>query len=137
MRKFIISVAAAASTLALAAPAAAQMAPPPYNYQPYNYQPYNYGYGFNGFNFARSMQGRVERIRGEIRSMEERRALSWRDARSLDNEAGRIQDRIFRASRNGIQPGEARRLENAIARLQYRVSREANDWENRPDYRRY
>ena len=131
MRKFVIALAASAGVLGFAAPAAAQWAPPAYN------QPDNYGYGFNGGNFARSMQDRVERVRGRIREMQERRVLSWREARSLENEAGRVQDRIFRASRNGIQPGEVRRLDNDIRRLEYRVSREANDWNNRPDYRRY
>jgi len=132
MRKFVTAAIASAAALGFAAPAAAQWAPPAQNYQPNNY-----GYGFNGGYFARSMQNRVERIRGEIRAMQERRALSWREARWLDNEANRVQDRIFRASRNGIQPGEARRLENDIRRLEYRVSREANDRNGRPDYRRY
>jgi hypothetical protein len=131
MRRLVLAVVASATAVGFAAPATAQWAPPAYNHQPYNY-----GYGFNGFNFAHSMQDRVERIRGDIRAMQERRVLSWREARSLENEAGRVQDRIFRASRNGIQPGEARRLENDIRRLEYRVSREANDKNNRPDYRR-
>lgn len=132
MRRFVVAVVASATALGFAAPAAAQWAPPAYNRQPYNY-----GYGFNGSNFARSMQDRVERIRGDIRAMQERRVLSWREARSLENEASRVQDRIFRASHNGIQPGEARRLENDMRRLEYRVSREANDRNNRPDDRRY
>lgn len=131
MRRFIIAVVTSATALAFAAPAAAQWAPPAYH------RPYNYGYGFNGSNFARSMQDRVERIRRDIRAMQERRVISWREARSLENEASRVQDHIFRASRNGIQPGEGRRLENDIRRLEYRVSREANDRNNRPDYRRY
>jgi hypothetical protein len=132
MRKFLIPFVAAASTLAIAAPASAQWAPPAYRYAPYNY-----GYGFNGFNFARSMQGRVERLRGDIRAMEGRRILSWREARSLDRQADNLQRRIYGASRNGIQPGEARRLENDIRRLENRISREATDWNNRPGNRRY
>ncbi|HEX3424400.1 MAG TPA: hypothetical protein VHS33_13520 [Sphingomicrobium sp.] len=132
MRKFVIPAFAAASILGAAAPAQAQWGPPAYSYRPYNY-----GSGFNGSDFARSMQDRVERIRGDIRAMQDRRVLSWSEARSLDHEASKVQDRIFRASRNGIQPGEARRLENDIRKLEYRVSREANDRNNRPDYRRY
>ena len=61
MRKFLIPIAAAASTLALAAPASAQIvqwAPPVYQYNPYNF-----GNGYNGINFARSMESRVQRIR--------------------------------------------------------------------------
>ena len=133
MRKFLIPIVAAASALAVAAPASAQWAPPVYRYQPYNF-----GYGFNGINFARSMETRVARIRGDIRAMEARRILSFREARSLDREAANLQRRIFRASRFGINPREAREVENGIRRLEYRVSREANDWNNRPGrYRRY
>lgn len=127
MRKFLIPIVAAASALALAAPASAQWAPPVYNYNPYNYS-----YGFSGINFARAMQSRVERIRGDIRAMEVRRILSFREARNLDYEAANLQRRIFRASRNGISPGEARSLENRIFRLERRVAREARDWDRRP-----
>jgi hypothetical protein len=132
MRKIVFSLAAAAAALSFAAPATAQWAPPVYRYQPYNY-----GYGYNGFAFARSMADRVQRIRGDIRVMESRRILSFREARSLDNDARNVQRRIFNASRNGIQPGEARNIENRIRRLEYRVAREASDWNRRPGYRRY
>jgi hypothetical protein len=133
MRKFLIPIVAAVSTLAIAAPASAQWAPPVYHYQPYNY-----AYGFNGLNFARSMETRVQRVRGDIRVMEQRRILSWREGRALEREAATLQTRIYRASRNGIQPYEARRLENQIRNLEYRVQREATDRNNRPGhYRRY
>jgi hypothetical protein len=125
-------MAAAAFVLSFAAPAAAQWAPPVYRYAPYNYS-----YGYNGFAFARAMSARVQRIRGDIRAMEVRRILSFSEARSLDSEARSIQRRIYRASRNGIQPGEARNVENRIRRLEYRVAREAHDWNRRPGYRRY
>ena len=133
MRKFLIPIVAAASTLAIAAPASAQWAPPVYHYQQYNYNR-----GFNGFNFARSMETRVQRIRGDIRMMEQRRILSWREGRGLEQQASNLQTRIYRASRNGIQPYEAQRLENQIRNLEYRVQREATDYNNRPGrYRRY
>ena len=133
MRKLVLSIAAAASALAIAAPASAQWAPPVYRYQPYNY-----GYGFSYHNFARQMENRVQRVRNDIRVMQNRRILSWREARSLEQQAGNLQYRIARASRNGIQPGEARRLENQIRNLEFRVQREARDWNNRPGgYRRY
>jgi hypothetical protein len=121
---------AATSALTVAAPASAQWAPPVYRYAPYNYNRFEY------HRFANSMQQRVERIRRDIRQMEGRRILSPREARSLENQASNIQQRIWRASRNGIQPGEARRLENEIRGLEYRVQREATDWNNRPN-RRY
>ena len=135
MRKFLIPIAAAASTLALAAPASAQIvqwAPPVYQYNPYNF-----GNGYNGINFARSMESRVQRIRQDIRVMHDRRVLSRNEARNLDNQAERLQRRIYRASRNGISPGEARSVETQIFNLQRRVAREANDWNRRYGHRRY
>lgn len=132
MRKSLISIAASAAALSFAAPATAQWAPPVYRYQPYNY-----GYGYSGVAFARAMADRVQRIRSDIRAMQMRRILSYSEARSLDNEARSIQRRIFRASRNGIQPGEARNVENRIRRLEIRISREASDWNRRPGYRRH
>lgn len=132
MRKFLIPIVAAASAVAVAAPASAQWAPPVYRYQPYSY-----GYGFSHHAFARSMLARVQRIRSDIRVMQVRRILSWREAASLDRQAANLQARIYRASRNGIQPGEARRLEHQIRNLEYRVQREATDWNNRPNHRRY
>jgi hypothetical protein len=132
MRKLLFSVIAAASTLAVAAPAAAQWAPPVYRYQPYNYT-----YGFNAHSYARSMQARVQRIRADIRVMDARRILSNREARSLDNEARQIERRIYTASRNGIQPREARNVERRIRNLEIRVQREATDWNSRAGHRRY
>jgi hypothetical protein len=134
MRKFLIPIAAAASTLAVAAPASAQVWAPPV----YQYNPYNYGYGFNGGNFARSMESRVQRVRMDIRVMRDRRILSRGEARGLDNQARRLQDRIFRASRFGINPYEARSLETQIFNLQRRVAKEASDWDRRYGrHRRY
>ena len=129
MRKFLIPLIAAGSALSLAAPASAQWAPPVYRYQPYNYDR-----GFSYHAFARSMEVRVQRVRNDIRAMQARRILSWREARSLERQAANLQNRIWRASRNGIQPGEARRLENQIRNLEYRVQREATDWNNRPGH---
>jgi len=132
MRKLLIPIVAAASALTVAVPASAQWAPPVYRYQPYTY-----GTAFRYHAFAQSMQIRVQRIRTDIRAMQARRILSWSEARSLENQARNIQQRIFFASRNGIQPREARRLENQIRNLEFRVQREARDWNNRPNRRRY
>jgi acyl-CoA thioesterase len=131
MRKFLIPVVAAASLLAVAAPAFAQWAPPARYDQPDNYR------GSNELNFPRAMQARVERIRSEIRGMQARRILSWREARSLDDQATRVQQRLWRSARDGLRPDEARRIENDIRRLELRVSREAGDRDNRPGYGRY
>ena len=135
MKKFLIPIVAAASALTFAAPASAQLWAPPV----YHYAPYNYGYGFSGIRFARAMEARVQRVRGDIRVMAARRVLSWNEARGLDNEARNLQVRIARATRYGVSPYEARGIENGLRRLEYRVSREATDWNNRYGhrYRRY
>jgi hypothetical protein len=136
MRKFLIPIVAAASALAVAAPATAQYVQwrPPV----YTYTPYNYGYNFNGINFARSMADRVQRVRMDIRVMRDRRVLSRGEARSLDRQAENLQRRIYRAQRGGIRAGEARSLETQIFNLQRRVAREANDWDRRyGHHRRY
>ncbi|MEO8454018.1 MAG: hypothetical protein ABI454_02565 [Sphingomicrobium sp.] len=132
MNKYFISILAAGSALALAAPASAQWARPVYRSAPYNY-----GTGFRGHRFAQSMQARVARIRADIRAMQARRILSPREARSLEREAFSVQRRIAIASRNGIGPGEARNLENRIRQLEIRVAREARDWDRRPGRRSY
>ena len=49
MRKFLISAALMASTVAIAAPAAAQWAPPAYGY---GQQPYGNAYGYQGQRYA-------------------------------------------------------------------------------------
>lgn len=130
MRKFLIPIAAAATALTLAAPAAAQWAPPVYRYAPYDF-----GYNYSGINFARAMLARVERIRIDIRAMRFHRILSHGEARSLDSEARSIERRIIRATRYGVTVGEARRLERRIRQLEYRIAREARDWDGRPGHR--
>src|SRR3954451_6019094 len=98
MRKFLIPIVAAASALAVGAPATAQYArwAPPV----YQYNPYNYGNAFSYHNFANSMLQRVQRVRNDIRVMQQRRVLSWNEARGLDNQARHLQRRIFRAQRH-------------------------------------
>lgn len=136
MRKLTLSAVAASLALGIAAPASAQFFPVPQ----YRYQPYNYGYQFSGYGFSRQMLGRVQQIRGDMRSMAARRILSPYEYRDLDKEARAVERRIIKASRNGISPREARTVENRIRRLENRVIREANDWNGRygrNGYRRY
>jgi hypothetical protein len=130
MRKFLIPLIGAASVLAIAAPAAAQ-------YRPTYNQP-GYGYGGHGGRFGGRLDERVQRIRADIRQLEERRIISYREARSLEYQAADLRRSFYRDSRNGIQPGERQRIEERLRRLEYRVSREASDRNNRPGgYRRY
>ena len=132
MRKFLIPITIAATALAVAAPAAAQYAPRPYN---------NYGRGYDrGYDrgYGNGLRERVDRIQRQIRDLEYRRVLSGREARYLDGEAMDLRRSIYRDARNGIQPGERERIEERLRRLEYRVQREASDRNGRPGgYRRY
>ena len=127
MRKLLIPIVAGISVVAMGAPASAQYARPVDRYHRYD------RVAFDG----RGLQVRVDRIRQQIRNLEARRILSYREGRSLERQSANLQFRIARASRNGIQPGEARRLTDEIRRLEYRVQREATDFNNRPNRRRY
>lgn len=130
MRKLLISLAAAGAALAVASPASAQG-------QSYGYGQ-GYGHGDYGYHSGRRLLERVQAIRGQIRALQERRRLSWREARYLQDEANDLERHIYRDSGNGIQPGERERIDERLRRLEYRVQREASDFNNRPGgYGRY
>ena len=161
MRNLILTLSAAGAAIAFAAPAAAQYyqqptyghgyQQPTYGYgyqQPYGYpaqygQP-SYGYGQNAwlYNFrdnryASMMRDRVHRIRGDIRNMAAQRVLSRGEFVSLDQEARRVERKIDRSSRYGVDRQEARRIDRSVRRLEERVIREATDWNRRSGVRRY
>ncbi len=122
MRKIVLSLAAAGAALVVATPAAAQFYPQPQQ-QPYGYggQPYGGGYGgygFNNYGQVRALQARIDRVEWQINR------LDRRDGRSADRlryEANRIEDRLRRAARGGLNPYEANDIQNRIARLEQRV----------------
>lgn len=138
MRKVLISFAAAASALAVATPASAQIfvgVGQPYGYQqPYGYgynQPYGYGYGYNNYGQVRALQYRVDSIQQQINILDRRNILSNREARRLRNESRDVENRLHRAARYGLNPNEARNVQWQIARLEQQVRREANDRDGR------
>ena len=106
--------------LSLAAPAAAQWAPPP--------QPY-YGQGYNQANHGqfRSLQARVDRAQRRIEQLDRRDHLSNREARRLRDLARDVRNDLFRAARDGLNYNELRRFETRIRDLEFRIQREARD----------
>ena len=119
MRKFLISAALMASTVAAAAPAAAQWAPP---------QPQGYAYGYhNNYGQVRRLEARIMQIRHQIRQLDRRNILSEREAYRLNAEARQLQYRIRQLGYNGIDGRERYEIERRIARLERRVYREAHD----------
>jgi hypothetical protein len=118
MRKFLLTAALLASSVAVAAPAAAQWAPP---------APNGYAYGYNNHGQVRRLEVRVQQIRNQIRQMDRRNILSNREADRLNREARDIQYRIRRLGDNGLNGRERYEIERRISRLEQRVYREARD----------
>ena len=122
MRKFLISAAIAASTLVVAAPAAAQWAPP---------QPQGYGYGYNNHGQVRRLQVRIDQLQRQIARLDSRNVLSEREASRLRAESRQLEQRLRYASRNGLNGREGYDIERGIQRLEVRIQREARDGNRR------
>jgi len=132
MRKFLISAALMASTVAVAAPAAAQWAPAPPAYG-YGQQPYGNAYGYNNYGQVRRLQVRIDQIQRQIARLDSRDVLSEREARRLRNESRSLEYRLRNASRSGLNGRERYDIERRIARLEqhvYREARDGNNWRN-------
>jgi hypothetical protein len=129
MRRFVLFLAAAGAALAVAAPAAAQYypAPQPYNYgnayNGYGYNGYNgyNGYGYNGYGEVRELQARIDAIESQIRMLDRRDVIRDGSADRLKDEADRVEHRLHRAARNGLNPYEANEVRARIANLEQRV----------------
>ena len=124
MRKTVLTLVAAGTALAFAAPATAQY----YGAPRYNHS--NYGYGQ-----VRSLQVRIDNIQRQIRQLDRRNVIRDDPADRLRAEANRIEDRLHRSGRNGLNPREADEINARIARLEERV--QATVAYGRRDYRRY
>ena len=123
MRKFLVSAALLASTVAVAAPAAAQWAPP---------VPQGYAYGYQGnYGQVRRLEARVDHIRRQIRQLDRRNILSNREANRLGDEARDLDRRINALARNGFNSRDRYEVERRIARLEQRIRREATDGNRR------
>ncbi len=127
MRKFMIPAVILASTIAAAAPAAAQWAPP---------VPQGNAYGYNNYGQVRRLEVRIDQIRRQIHQLDRRNILSNSEARRLSNEARDLDRRVNMLARNGFNGRDRYEIERRIARLELRVRREATDgnrWGNRGD----
>ena len=121
MRKILFSAVAAASALAVAAPASAQWGPAPV--------PYGNAYGYNNWGHIRSLQARIDNLQRRIARLDNRDRISEREARRLRQDARQLEYRLRVASRNGLHPTEARRIEYRLVRLEQRLVRDA--WDGR------
>ncbi len=137
MRKLIISAVLAASTLAMAAPAAAQWSVTIGNQygnqygNPYGNQygnPYGNAYGYNNNRGqVQPLMMRLNHIERQIDLLDRRNVLSEREAGRLRFQANRIQRQLQVASYNGLNRYEARDIYVRIARLEQNVRYQAND----------
>ena len=129
MRKFLISATLMASTLAIAAPAAAQWTLSYGNQYGGQYGnqyggqygnqyggQYGQGYGYNnGYGNVRSLQVRINRLERQIRQLDRRNILSEREANRLGYQANMIERQLRAASYNGLNGYEARNIQLRIA----------------------
>jgi len=125
MRRIVLSIAAAGAALVAASPVAAQYYPQPQP-TPYGYNGYSNGYGYNnGFQGnwgqVRALQVRVDNIERQINRLDRHDRIRDRSADRLRDEANRIEDRLHRSARNGLNPYEMRDIEVRIARLEQQV----------------
>ena len=126
MRKFLVSAALMASTVAVAAPAAAQWAPP---------VPQGYAYGYHGnYGQVRRLEVRVDRIRQDIRQLDRRNMISERESRRLREEARELDRRINHLARNGFSGRDRYDIERRIVRLEQRIRRDVYDGNRRYGY---
>ena len=124
MRKVLIALTAAASALAVAAPAAAQWgpaAPVPYG------NAYGYNNNYNNWGHIRSLQVRIDNLQRRIARLDNRDRITEREARRLREQARELEWRLRNASRNGLNMYEARNLEIRLVRLEQRVVRDVFD----------
>jgi hypothetical protein len=120
MRKFVLSVAAAGTALALASPAAAQNYYP--QSQPYGYGNGGYGNGYNGYyGQVRALQARIDRVQWQIDRLGRYNGIRDGSSNRLRDESRNIERRLNKAARYGLSPYEARDINNRIARLEQRV----------------
>lgn len=128
MRKVLISAILAASTLAIAAPAAAQWNQPAYG------APYGNAYGYDNRGQVRSLMVRLNNLERQIVQLDRRNILSNREANRLRSQANQIKRQLRVVSRNGLNRNESRNIQLRIARLEQNIRYQANDG-NRYGYR--
>lgn len=119
MRKFLIPAAILVSTLATAAPAAAQWAPS------------GNAYGYNNHGQTRRLEVRLRQLRREIAQLDRRNILSNREARRLDAQARNLEYRFRQLASNGLTSRERYSIERQIAQLEQRIRYQANDGNRR------
>ena len=120
MPKFIIPLAVAVSTVALAAPASAQWAPQSRG----NSYVHNNNYGN-----ARAMLARVDNLQRQIARLAQGRMISRNEYNNLIRDTREIEQRLRHNARDGrgLTRQEAFNTERRIARLEQKIARDVRD----------
>ena len=120
MRKIIFTIAAAASALVFASPAAAQYYGGPVYGAPAYGTPYGNAYGYgNGYQWAQEIQ----QIRYQANMLARQGRLTRSESRDLFRDIQSTERAINRKSRYGLSRNEARQLNERIARVRYELRR--------------
>lgn len=124
MRKFLIPLAAAASALAIAAPASAQWNGYGNLSPVYGAPGYAYGYGA-----VRNLRYRVNAIQQQIASLARYRMITPHEYRRLRNDSRDVERKLRHDVRDGrrFSQREMYRTERRIARLEQKVARDVRD----------
>ena len=112
MRKFVLALAVAGSAVLLAAPAVAQYYPA---------SPPSYGYAPDRWSEVHELQERIERVERQINHLDQRDVIRDHSADKLRHDVQRLERRLARASRNGLNPYEANDIRARITQLESRV----------------
>jgi hypothetical protein len=118
MRNLLIPLAAAASMIALAAPAAAQWYP----------QPQGYGYNQN-YGYARAMKARIDNIQRQISFLAQRRIITRNEYGNLIQHSRDLERRLVINARDGrgLSRQEAYDAERRLVWLEQKVARDVRD----------
>lgn len=139
MRNYLIPLAAAAATFAVATPASAQYYggyhPAPAYGAPAYGAPYGQAYGYRQAGTARWTH-QLRQIRYDTQRFAAQGRLTRHEMRDMRRDIRSVQREIRKSARRGISPWEARRLDQRIARLQYQLAR-YSDWDRRRYDRRH
>lgn len=127
MRKFLISLAAAAAGVAVAAPASAQF----YGAPAYGYAaPYAVSYGYGG---TARWSSALRQIRYQMSNLAAQGRLTPREARDLRRDIRATERSLRYIGYRGVSPWEAQAMDQRIARLHYELAR-YSDYDRRARY---
>jgi hypothetical protein len=126
MRKVIISLAAAASVLAVPTPAATQYHSGQYHAGQYHQARPVYGYNYQS---VRALQTRVNRIQQNLQRLAQYRVISRNEYNNRQQDARQIERKLARDFRDGrgLNAREFAQTEQRIDRLERNIGRDMRD----------